>query len=170
MLDLDDVQWDLGRFGKLHVRHGKGARGVQGPRERMVPLINGAGRTLRWFIEDVRGQLRRRSCPAGRPAVLLRAQVTLTGPRPGSATTTLRAALAAAARQCTCRAGRSGLTPHVLRHFCASQLYLGGMDLVAIQELPGHAWVTTTMNYIHEGSGIASDGRCLPGSAAMQAA
>src|SRR6266851_3253707 len=28
------------------------ARG-SGPRERMVPLINGAGVTLRWFIEDV---------------------------------------------------------------------------------------------------------------------
>src|SRR5487761_1389536 len=36
MLDLDDVRWDLGRFGKLHVRHGKGARG-SGPRERMGP-------------------------------------------------------------------------------------------------------------------------------------
>ena len=24
------------------------------------------------------------------------------------------------------------VTPHVLRHFCASQLYLGGMDLIAI--------------------------------------
>ena len=47
-LDLADVKWDLGRFGKLHVRLGKGARG-SGPRERMVPLINGAGATLRWF-------------------------------------------------------------------------------------------------------------------------
>jgi integrase/recombinase XerD len=46
MLDLDDVWWDLGRFGKLHVRHSKRARG-SGPREQMVPLINGAGRTLR---------------------------------------------------------------------------------------------------------------------------
>ncbi|WP_329613351.1 site-specific integrase [Streptomyces brevispora] len=54
-LDLADIKWGLGRFGKLHVRHGKGARG-SGPRERMVPLINGADRTLRWFIEDVRGQ------------------------------------------------------------------------------------------------------------------
>jgi integrase/recombinase XerD len=50
-LDLADVKWDLGRFGKLHVRMGNGARG-SGPRERMVPLINGAGVTLRWFIED----------------------------------------------------------------------------------------------------------------------
>ncbi|MFJ2582846.1 site-specific integrase [Kitasatospora aureofaciens] len=54
-LDLTDIKWNLGRFGKLHVRLGKGARG-SGPRERMVPLINGADRTLRWFIEDVWGQ------------------------------------------------------------------------------------------------------------------
>ncbi|MDX2939180.1 site-specific integrase [Streptomyces ipomoeae] len=54
-LDLDDIKWHLGRFGKLHVRLGKGARGP-GPRERMVPLINGADRRLRWFIEDVWGQ------------------------------------------------------------------------------------------------------------------
>ncbi|MFB6603693.1 hypothetical protein ACFCXR_28310 [Streptomyces noursei] len=26
-LDLADIKWNLGRFGKLHVRHGKGARG-----------------------------------------------------------------------------------------------------------------------------------------------
>lgn len=51
-LDLADIKWELGRFGKLHVRHGKGARG-SGPRERMVPLINDAGATLRWFVEDV---------------------------------------------------------------------------------------------------------------------
>ncbi|MFH7341212.1 hypothetical protein [Streptomyces sp. KHY 26] len=54
-LDLADTKWDLGRFGKLRVRHGKGARG-SGPRERMVPLINGADRSLRWFIKDVWGQ------------------------------------------------------------------------------------------------------------------
>ncbi|MFJ6797073.1 hypothetical protein [Streptomyces sp. NPDC091268] len=32
-LGLDDIKWDLGRFGKFHVRHGKGTRG-SGPRER----------------------------------------------------------------------------------------------------------------------------------------
>jgi len=26
MLDLDDVRWELGWFGRLNVRHGKGAR------------------------------------------------------------------------------------------------------------------------------------------------
>ena len=37
----------------------------------------------------------------------------------------------------------------MLRHFCASQLYANGMDLVAIQEILGHSWVVTTMNYIN---------------------
>src|SRR5215467_214353 len=41
MLDLDGVRWELGRFGKLNVRHGKGAR-RRGPKPRPVPLINGA--------------------------------------------------------------------------------------------------------------------------------
>jgi integrase len=41
MLDLDDVRWELGRFGKLNVRHGKGAR-RRGPKPRLVPLIDGA--------------------------------------------------------------------------------------------------------------------------------
>jgi integrase/recombinase XerD len=55
LLDLDDVKWHLGPFGKVHVRFGKGARG-SGPRERMVPLLNGADRTLRWYVEDVWAQ------------------------------------------------------------------------------------------------------------------
>jgi integrase len=45
-LDLDDIKWNLGPFGKLHVRIGKGSNS-SGPRERIVPLINDAERTLR---------------------------------------------------------------------------------------------------------------------------
>ncbi|MFD9434229.1 hypothetical protein [Streptomyces sp. NPDC060002] len=51
-LGLADIKWNLSRLGKLHVLRGMGTRGSD-PRERMVPLINGADRTLRWFIEDV---------------------------------------------------------------------------------------------------------------------
>ena len=56
LLDLDDVRWELGRFGKLNVRYGKGAR-RKGPRQLGVPLINGADRALAWFIQDVWGAL-----------------------------------------------------------------------------------------------------------------
>ena len=45
------------------------------------------------------------------------------------------------------RSGR--LTPHVLRHYCASSLYASGMDLKALQELLGHEWLSTTTHYIH---------------------
>ena len=61
---------------------------------------------------------------------------------------TLRSTLSAAAAR-HLPEWQDRLTPHVLRHFCASQLYLGGMDLVAIQQTLGHIWVATTMNYIH---------------------
>ncbi|MFJ8164924.1 tyrosine-type recombinase/integrase [Streptomyces sp. NPDC096136] len=41
------------------------------------------------------------------------------------------------------------LTPHVRRHFCASQLYRNGPDLPVTQEVLEHAWIATTMRYIH---------------------
>ncbi len=145
-LDLGDVKWELGRFGKLHVRHGKGARG-SGPRERMVPLINNAGTPLRWFIEDVWAQF---GDDHTRPGVPLlpseRKNTDGTATRLGDET--LCAALATAAQRYL-PAWSEVLTPHVLRHFCASQLYLNGMDLLAIQATLGHAWIATTLSYVH---------------------
>ncbi len=49
----------------------------------------------------------------------------------------------------TCPYGTGKLTPHVLRHFCASQLYQSGMTLFAIQELLGHSWTGITVRYVH---------------------
>lgn len=145
-LDLADVKWELGRFGKLHVRVGKGARG-SGPRERMVPLLNNADRTLRWFIEDVWGQF---DGDHLRPDAPLFPSERKRGD--GSCGRVgydaLRAALAAAATD-HLPAWSGRLTPHVLRHYCASQLYLDGVDLISIQEMLGHSWVATTMRYIH---------------------
>jgi integrase/recombinase XerD len=145
-LDLADVKWELGRFGKLNLRHGKGSRG-SGPRARMVPLINGADRTLRWFVEDVWGLFDDDHTRPGAPLYPSERKN-----RDGSCARlgddALREALAdAAARHLP--EWQDKLTPHVLRHFCASQLYVGGMDLVAIQEMLGHAWVSTTMGYIY---------------------
>ena len=135
-LDLGDVKWNLGRFGKLHVRHGKGARG-SGPRERMVPLINNAGGTLRWFVEDVWAGFGGDHTAPGAP-LLPSERTSLDGSPARVGDEALRAALAdAAARHLP--DWKAPVTPHVLRHFCASGLYGAGMDLVAIQELLGHA-------------------------------
>ncbi len=145
-LDLDDIKWHLGRFGKLHVRYGKGARG-SGPRERMVPLINGADRTLRWFIEDVWGQFDDDHTRPGAPLFPSERKNT-DGSSRRVGDDALRNGLAAAV-EAHLPNWTEKLTPHFLRHFCASELYTGGLDLVAIQEVLGHSWIATTMRYVH---------------------
>ena len=67
-------------------------------------------------------------------------------------------------------AGLAGLRVHDLRHAHASWLLAGGADLQVVKDRLGHASIVTTERYLHKLSGIASDGRRLPGSAAMQAA
>lgn len=56
-LGLDDVHFDHGPQGKLHVRAGKGARG-SGPRQRLVPMLGDARALLVWWVTEVRGEFR----------------------------------------------------------------------------------------------------------------
>ncbi|MCC6495054.1 MAG: tyrosine-type recombinase/integrase [Propionibacteriaceae bacterium] len=147
MLDIRDWRPDLGGFGKLHVRFGKGSRG-HGPKPRLVPAINGVAELIDWWLAEVRPHYG--SDWADPDAPLLPSErydrrLDRCG-RVGA--NALRRGLAIQVNQwLPTWSGR--MTPHVLRHYCASSLYLAGMDLKALQELLGHQWLSTTSGYIH---------------------
>ncbi|MFD3344399.1 tyrosine-type recombinase/integrase [Streptomyces anthocyanicus] len=137
-----------GSCGMLHVRCGKGAGGGSGPRQRLVPAIDGVDRLLAWWMSQVRGQFGD-DLAAGR-AVLLPSRCRTAdggGLRPACAVTLRQGLARAVGRWLPAWSGR--LTPHPLRHFCASHLYGQGMDLEAIGALLGHTWISTTARYVH---------------------
>ncbi|MFJ3214237.1 tyrosine-type recombinase/integrase [Streptomyces flaveolus] len=106
-------------------------------------------RLLAWWMAQVRWQFG--DDLAGGRAVLLPSRCRITDGGGG-----LRAACAVTLRQglaravgCWLPAWTGRLTPHPMRHFCASHLYGQGMDLEAIGALLGHTWISTKARYIH---------------------
>ena len=128
-LDLDDLDLGDPESAEVHLR-GKGSK------ERVVPVG-------RFAIEAVEAYLvRSRSVLAGAgqgtPALFLNARGTRLSRQ--SAWTTLSKAAE--------RAGiESAVSPHTLRHSFATHLLDGGADVRVVQELLGHASVTTTQVY-----------------------
>jgi len=125
-LDVDDIDLQTGTvrlFGK-------------GSKERLVPVGRYAREAVAAYLVRARPALAARG--KGTPAVFLGAR----GAR--LSRQTAWAALAAAGE----RAGLSGhLSPHTLRHSFATHLLEGGADVRVVQELLGHASVTTTQIY-----------------------
>jgi len=147
MLDVRDWRPDLGGFGKLHVRFGKGGRG-RGPKARLVPAINGGAELIDWWLADVRHQFGRDWSDPDAPMLPSeRHDPVLPRCRRVGSEALRQGLVRQTARWLPSWSGR--LTPHVLRHYCASSLYANGMDLKALQELLGHEWLSTTTRYIH---------------------
>ena len=147
MLDIRDWRPDLGELGKLHVRFGKGSHG-RGPKTRLVPAINCIGELLDWWLTDVRHQFDDDWTDPDAPLLPSERRDRDTGSCCRVGANALRCGLAEAVQRWL-PDWQGRLTPHGLRHFCASSLYLRGVDLKAIQDLLGHEWLSTTSSYIH---------------------
>ncbi|MFC9646528.1 site-specific integrase [Streptomyces mirabilis] len=145
-LQVGDWYPQVGSSGVLHVRCGKGAKG-SGPRQRLVPAINGVDRLLAWWMSQVRGQFGDDPAAAGAALLPSRCHISDGSLRPACAETLRQGLAQAVAHRLPAWTGR--LTPHPLRHFCATHLYHQGMELEAIGALLGHTWISTTARYIH---------------------
>lgn len=106
----------------------------KGSRTRVVPAGEPAWLALRAWLDCGRPQLVREAEPA--------LFVSKTGRR--LSTSDVRRRLAGAVRRA---AIQGGVSPHTLRHSFATHLLEGGADLRSIQELLGHASISTTQTY-----------------------
>ncbi len=137
-LDVEDLHFGKGAAGQIHVRIGKGSRG-SGPRSRWVPMLDGLDELLGWYVHQVRPKLG----PSRRQHALF---VSTDGKRltyKGAGGILERCLTEAKIRK------DKRFTLHRLRHARASHLFADGMNLVAIQKLLGHEFITTTQRYVH---------------------
>lgn len=127
-LDLGDLQLDQG----FAVIRGKGGK------ERLAPLGTGATRSLEEYLPE--RSLRVERLMSGVDAVFVNKNGTRLNVRSVRRILDRRAALGGV---------RKPVTPHTLRHSFATHLLDRGADLRAVQELLGHANLTTTQIYTH---------------------
>ncbi len=129
-LDVTDVGLDE---GVLRVT-GKGDK------QRIVPIAGAAALALGTYLRSGRPFLRpARSVVTLDPAVFLSAR----GRRMS------RQSLHTLVKTYGERVGLSGLHPHTLRHSFATHMLEGGADLRSLQEMLGHADISTTQVYTH---------------------
>jgi integrase/recombinase XerD len=126
-LELRDLDFEA---GVLRAR-GKGSK------ERMVPVGRAARAALRAYLDRARPRL---AGDEPEPRLFVNARG---GPLS-------RQGLYAIAGRHAAAAGLGGrLTPHTLRHTFATHMLSGGCDLRSLQEMLGHADVSTTQIYTH---------------------
>lgn len=125
-IGLDQIDLDLTERRALLT--GKGGK------QRIVPIGRPAVRAIEAYLPD-RLRLRRPGADSG--ALFLNA-------RGGRLS---RQGVFGIVRNHARRAGLAPLSPHVLRHSAATHMVEGGADLRSVQELLGHASISTTQVY-----------------------
>ena len=113
------------------------AQGIKGCKDRTVPIGVTACRYVREYLKHVRGRHTRNRRDERALFVSIRTGRALTV----SAVQQMVRGYAAAAKIAR------RVTPHTLRHTCATHMVANGADIVHVQRLLGHAEATTTQIY-----------------------
>ena len=130
-LDVDDLEIGHGVADPAVLLTGKGGK------QRYVPVGSYAVRALDAYLVRGRPALAAAATRKASPAVFLNA-------RGGRLT---RQGAWGILREASVRSGKRDVSPHTLRHSFATHLLDGGADIRVVQELLGHASVTTTQVY-----------------------
>jgi integrase/recombinase XerC len=117
----------------------------KGGKTRVVPLGDEAAAALRRYLERGRGELERQRGAALAAAPRREAPLLLSRGARALLTSDIRRLVVKYSRL----AGIDPASPHMLRHAYATHMLERGADLRAIQELLGHASVSTTQVYTH---------------------
>ena len=131
-LDVDDVNVSAQMVRAL----GKGGK------QRLVPFNKSTASALRAYLKD--RELLAQTWPRAKGRRAAPLFLNYRGSR-----LTVRSVDRLVRRYATVSGVRPGVSPHALRHSFATHLLQRGADLRAIQELLGHARLSTTQRYTH---------------------
>jgi integrase/recombinase XerC len=146
-LDLDDLNLQARIVRVL----GKGRK------ERLVPMTQTAADAIRTYLPDRERMVRPPLGRLGAPRVHRGAQSAIRRPRAEhplfvnyrGQRLTPRSVHRLVRKYVALCSTRFGISPHALRHSFATHLLEGGADVRGIQELLGHAQLSTTQRYTH---------------------
>ena len=132
-LDVDDLDLGMGEQGGTVLLRGKGGK------ERVVPLGSYAREAVEAYLVRGRPELLANATGAGPAGALF---LNARGGR-----LSRQSAWAVLVRTAERAGVTADVSPHTLRHSFATHLLDGGADVRVVQELLGHASVTTTQIY-----------------------
>jgi len=136
-VDADDIDLGSRRVRVL----GKGGK------ERIVPFNQSTAKAVRDYLKDRHQLMQGRVAPDSRRSRAHGSDPLFVNYRGGRLT--VRSVDRLVRRYVTATSARTGISPHALRHSFATHLLQRGADLRAIQELLGHARLSTTQRYTH---------------------